>query len=352
MKYILILTFLFGFSVFGDINPVEDEGVPLGRSIDKPKRKSAVIDPITGKPLYEKYQYTKYAEIYENPEMGNLYWIKWDYNADSTQRVMWVKKGVSLYMKDLLKKRFEKIKMRRKGEVNDKLYLKMNERLKFPKYDLHLYPEMKDEFITAAKKDFFERHPYRIMEDTKGRKMLVTGQASPYVPSHTQNGKDTLIQVGYEDTFYLDEREKYGKEGEPILVHAVLGEIGDEVQVPLWFKGKVVAVAIFSAYGAEALAPRDELRWDKYPFVDLVEGKKLIEQEIVKRYTDEKNLPEVEEIAYFGAGGHFFVCDQRKEVADWASPDHFGGTAEVCFVAALLSDSEVLFINPMTKEVR
>jgi hypothetical protein len=122
--------------------------------------------------------------------------------------------------------------------------------------------------------------------------------------------------------------------------------------VPLYFDGKVVAVAVFNAYGAEALNPKDRLRWDKYPFVDLEEGRELIEKEIGKMYANKENLPEIDEITYFGAGWTPFICDQRKEVADWASPYHYGGTASVCFVAALLSDGEVLFINPMTKEVR
>jgi hypothetical protein len=352
MRCILILVLLLGFLVFAEVKPVYDGGVPLGKPL-KEANYEPLIDPVTGEPLYVDYPYTKYAEMYENPGVGDLFWVEWDYNADSTQRVMRVGKGVSLHMKeDLLKKRFEKIKMRRKGKVKDNLYLKLEEDIKFPKYDLYLHPEMKEEFIKVATKNFFERRPYRIMKDTKGREILVTGQASPYVFSYTSNGKDTLIQASYEDTFYLDEIEKYGKIGEPILVHAVLGEIGDEVEVPLYFDGKVVAVAVFNAYGAEALNPKDRLRWDKYPFVDLEEGRELIEKEIGKMYADKENLPEIDEITYFGAGWTPFICDQRKEVADWASPYDYGGTASVCFVAALLSNGEVLFINPITKEVR
>jgi len=357
MKYILILMFSLNISAHArNFRQAKDGGIPLGVPLEKSEVKlPPFIDPITGESFYPP-SYTKWVEGCRGKlaDRRHLRKIKWDYNADSTERVMRLRDCYVPYLKNLLKKRFEKIMVRRKGKVNDKLYLNIDKRirpsLKFPKYDLHLQPEMKEEFMEIAKKNFLERHPYRIKKDEKGREMLITGEASPYVHSHTQNGKDTLTQICYEDTFYIDDIEKYGKIGEPVLVHSKKGEPWDAVDVPLLFKNKVVAVAHFSAYGAVALAPSDNLNWDKYPFVDLKEGRELIEKEIMRRY--EKALPDIKEIAYFGDGASPFICDEKKKVARWASPGHWGGTAGVCFVAALLSNGEVLFINPMTKEVR
>jgi len=361
MKYILILIFLSSISACArNFRIVKDEGIPLGVPLEKTMVKiPEIIDPITGEPFYLPLFLTKYAEGCKGKlaDRRHLRWIKWDYNDDSTQRVMRIRDCYVPYLKDLLKKRFKKIEMRRKGKVDDKLYLDIDKRvrhhLKFPKYDLHLQPEMKEEFMEIAKKNFLERHPYRIKKDEKGREMLITGQGgSPFGYITTPEGKDSLVQLCYVDTFYIDEIEKYGKVGEPISVHSKRGEPWDAVDVPLLFKGKVVAVADFFAYGAVALAPRDNLDWDKYPFVDLKEGRELIEKEIMRRYEKEQDLPNIKEIAYFGSGTSPFICDQKKTVAKWASPGHWGGTAGVCFVAALLSNGEVLFINPMTKEVR
>jgi hypothetical protein len=357
MKYILILIFLSGISACArNIRQVKDGGVPLGVPLEGVKYQP-LIDPITGEPFYLPFSLTKYAKGHEGETSypNGPKWIEWDYNADSTERVMRISDYYVPYIKYLLEKRFKKIVMRKKGEVNDSLYLEFEpakNRIKLPKYDLHLQPEMKEEFMKIAKKNFLKRHPYRIKTDENGREMLITGEASPYVPMDTPEGKLILTQMAYEDTFYLDDIEKYGEIGEPVLAHSVRGEPWDAVDVPLLFKGKIVAVARFLAYGAAALAPRDNLDWDKYPFVNLEEGKELIEKEIMKRYEGEKPLPDIQEIAYFGSGTSPFIYDEKKKVAKWVSPGGFRATAEVCFVAALLSNGEVLFINPMTKEVR
>jgi len=355
MKYVLILIFLSGISTCSrNIRQVKDGGVPLGVPLEGIKYQP-LIDPVTGEPFYLPFSLTKYAEGHEGETSypDGPKWIEWDYNADSTERVMRISDYYVPYIKYLLEKRFKKIEMRKKGKVNDSLYLEFKPAkniIKLPKYDLHLQPEMKEEFMKVAKKNFLERHPYSIKTDENGREMLITSQGSPYGYITTPEGKDSLVQLCYVDTFYIDEIEKYGKVGEPVLAHSTRGEPWDAVDVPLLFKGKVVAVARFLAYGAIALAPRDDLDWDKYPFVDLKEGRELIEKEITRRY--EKNLPDIKEIAYFGSGTSPFLCDKRKKLAYWAAPGRRGVTVPVCFVAALLSNGEVLFINPMTKKVK
>jgi len=356
MRYILILIFFFGFSVIGDVKQVKYEGIPLGVPLENFKYEP-LIDPITGEPFYTPFSLTKYAEGHkgELTYRDGPKWMRWDYNADSTERVMRIEDFYVPYLKDNLKKRFKKIEMRKNGKVNDSLYLELKplkNMLKLPKYDLHLQPEMKEKFMKIAKKNFLERRPYRIKKDEAGREMLLTGGASPYVPMDTPEGRGILTQISYIDTFYLDEIEKYGKIGEPVLVHSKKGEPWDAVDVPLLFKNKVVAVAHFWAYGAVDWPPRDNLEWDKYPFVDIEEGRKLIEEDIARQDEKEKILPFIQEIAYFEGGFSLFLCDEKKTIARWASSNTSRGTARVCFVAAILSDGEVLFINPMTKEVR
>lgn len=355
MKCILIFIFLSSISACArNIRIAKDGGVPLGVPLEGIEYQP-LIDPVTGEPFYLPFSLTKYAEGHEGETSypDGPKWIEWDYNADSTERVMRISDYYVPYIKYLLEKRFKKIEMRRKGQVNDSLYLEFKPAkniIKLPKYDLHLQPEMKEEFMIIAKKNFLERHSYRIETDEKGRERLITGQGSPFGYITTPEGKDSLVQLYYQDTFYLDDIEKYGKIGEPVLAHSVKGEPWDEAEVPLLFKGKVVAVARFLAYGAIALAPRDDLDWDKYPFVNLEEGKELIEKEITRQY--EKDLPDIKEIAYFGSGTSPFLCDEKKKVAKWVSPGGFSATAEVCFVAAVLSNGKILFINPITKEVR
>jgi len=357
MKYTLFLILLLSISVCGgDLRQVKDGGIPLGVPLEG-FRYEPLIDPITGEPFYVPLSLTKYAEECKGKLADRRYlkWIKWDYNTDSTQRVMRIRDCYVSYLKDLLKKRFEKIEMRKKGRVDDKLYLEFKpakNRIKLPKYDLHLQPEMKEEFMKVAKRNLLKKHPYRIKKDEAGREMLLTGGASPYVPMDTPEGRGILTQISYEDTFYIYELEKYGKFGEPVLVHSTRGEPWDAIDVPYLFKGKVIAVAHFLAYGAAACVPRDNLDWGKYPFVDLEEGRNLIEKEIMRRYEKEKDLPNIKELAYFGSGTSPFIFDQKKTVAKWSSPNTLHGTAKVCFVAALLSNGEFLFINPMTKEVR
>ena len=84
--------------------------------------------------------------------------------------------------------------------------------------------------------------------------------------------------------------------------------------------------------------------------VTLCINPELIEKEITRQY--EKDLPDIKEIAYFGSGTSPFLCDEKKKVAKWVSPGGFSATAEVCFVAAVLSNGKVLFINPMTKKAK
>jgi len=354
MRYMLILVCFVSFLISCDVKQVKYEGIPLGVPLEGVKYEP-LIDPITGEPFYIHFSQTKYAEGHEIRYQGKPTWIKWDYNTDSTERVMRIEDFYVPYLKDILKKRFEKIEIRKNGKVNDSLYLELKplkDVFKLPKYDLHLQPEMKEEFMKIAKKNFLKRRPYRIKEDENGREMLITGAVDPFFYVRTPEGKDSLVQLYYIDTFYLDDIEKYGKIGEPILVHRLKGEPWDAVDVPLLFKNKVVAVAHFWAYGAVSWVPRDNLEWDKYPFVDLEEGRNLIQEEIAKRYEKEKILPFIQEIAYFEGGFSLFLCDEKKAIARWASPNTSGGTARVCFVAALLSNGKILFINPMTKEVR
>jgi len=354
MRYMMIFVFFIVFFVFCDVKQVQYEGIPLGVPLEGVKYEP-LIDPITGEPFYTPFALTQYAEGRKGEyTIRDGKWIGWDYNADSTERVMRIENFYVPYLKDKLKKRFEKIKMRKDGKVNDSLYLNLKPikgLIKLPKYDLHLQPEMKEEFMKIAKKNFLKRRPYRIKEDENGREMLITNAVDPFNYVITPEGK-VLTQLGYQDTFYLDDIEKYGKIGEPILVHRLKGEPWDAVDVPLLFKDKVVAVAHFWSYGAEAWVPKDNLEWDKYPFVDIEEGRKLIEEDVAKQYEKEKILPFIQEIAYFEGGFSLFLCDEKKTIARWASPNTSNGTARVCFVAALLSNGEVLFINPMTKEVR
>jgi len=353
MRYILILVCFVSFSVLGDVKQVKHEGIPIGVPAEKSEYKP-LIDPITGEPFFMPFSLTKYAEGHEvalSYQDGRK-WIKWNYNADSTERVMRIEDYYVPYLKNVLKKRFEKIEMRKNGKVNDSLYLECDPLLKLPKYDLHLQPEMKEEFMKIAKKNFLERRPYRIKENENGREILITNAVDPFSKIRTPEGKDSFVQLGYQDTFYLDDIENFGKVGEPVLIHCVRGEPWDAIDVPLLFKDKVAAVAHFLAYGGPACVPADNLDWDKYPFVDLEEGRNLIKEEIAKRYENEEILPSIEEIAYFGSGTSPFSCDEKKRVAKWVPTGGFRSTIRVCFVAAILSDGEVLFINPLTKEVR